>query len=46
MTAIIESLQSVKIADDRGVPNLNDNDHEVIIMKDIMVYNNELKKGI
>ncbi|ODS34508.1 MAG: hypothetical protein SCARUB_00384 [Candidatus Scalindua rubra] len=45
MTAIIESLQSVKIADDRGVPNLNDNDHEVIIMKDIMVYNNELKKA-
>jgi len=45
MSAVINSLQSVKIADDRRVLNSNDNDDSAIIMKNIMVYNKELKEA-
>ena len=44
MAAIIESLQSAKIARDRMNLNLNEED-EAIIMKNIIINNNELKEA-
>ena len=44
MAAIIESLQSTTIAHDRMSLNANEED-EVIIMKNVIVYNDELKEA-